>query len=520
MDWPIIHHDTDSMNALDMTWSLLGDPAVQTAVIAVIAGLLGHFTLRGNPRQHLLGAVAFFVILTALLVYRGITPYDASPPQSSSFRTMFIGIAKVAWWASAALALVGITRVFLIFERRPREGRLIQDLLVGLIYLGAILAVISNVFSFPVGTLIATSGVVAIILGLALQSTLSDVFSGIALNISRPYKIGDWITLGNTMEGKVLETNWRATYLMNASNDLIILPNSILARSALTNASSADLRHGVKLSVRFTPMMPPLAIARVMQDVLLSCNFILPKPAPAVHVKALDAHALELELSFHVADLAASGVAKDEVYDRIYRHTKAAGLTLSPPVGAPAEAAEDTAGRIPKAVRPTPLRLLEALPLFSSLTSDEKEVLASTMARKTYRKGDVVVEEGAELTSLMILRQGVLAVTRHRDSGDMDVSRLAPGDFFGEEGLLLGERQRETLRALTFVVLYEISKESLAPLMQDRPSLAEELSDVLAQRAAKGFQLGSGEDAKSDGGHAFKLAERIRGYFSRHRIRH
>ena len=75
--------------------------------------------------------------------------------------------------------------MFLIFERRPREGRLIQDLVVGLIYLGAGLSVVAYVFSAPVGTLIATSGVFAIILGLALQSTLSDVFSGIALNLSQ-----------------------------------------------------------------------------------------------------------------------------------------------------------------------------------------------------------------------------------------------------------------------------------------------------------------------------------------------
>jgi hypothetical protein len=75
------------------------------------------------------------------------------------------------------------------------KGRLIQDLVVGLIYLGAALSVVAYVFSAPVGTLIATSGVFAIILGLALQSTLADVFSGIALNLSRAYTVGDWIVL-------------------------------------------------------------------------------------------------------------------------------------------------------------------------------------------------------------------------------------------------------------------------------------------------------------------------------------
>ena len=107
-----------------------------------------------------------------------------------------------------------------------------QDLVVGMIYLGAALSVVAYVFSAPVGTLIATSGVFAIILGLALQSTLSDVFSGIALNLSRAYAVGDWIVLSDGIEGRVVETNWRATHLLNASNDLVVVPNSGLAKAS------------------------------------------------------------------------------------------------------------------------------------------------------------------------------------------------------------------------------------------------------------------------------------------------
>ena len=115
-------------------------------------------------------------------------------------------------------------------QSRAREGRLLQDLIVGIIYVGAVLSVVAYVFDAPVGTLIATSGVVAVILGLAMQSTLSDVFSGIALNLARPYGIGDWIVLANDIEGKVVETNWRATHLLTAANDLVVVPNSDLAK--------------------------------------------------------------------------------------------------------------------------------------------------------------------------------------------------------------------------------------------------------------------------------------------------
>jgi small-conductance mechanosensitive channel len=103
-----------------------------------------------------------------------------------------------------------------IVERRPREGKLLQDLLAGLIYLAALFAIVSYVFDLPIQGLLATSGVIAIILGLALQSSLGDVFSGIVLSFSRPYRPGDWISIDGGTDGRVIEINWRATHVLTA----------------------------------------------------------------------------------------------------------------------------------------------------------------------------------------------------------------------------------------------------------------------------------------------------------------
>lgn len=504
------------MDELGTLAAALRDPAVLTGLAAVAGTLAIHLSLKRKAAGHLAGQVALLALLTGALVAQGIVPYAVGPETASLRESVFIGLAKIVWWINAALVLVGLVRAFLIFERRPREGRLIQDLLVGLIYGGAALSVVANVFSLPVGTLIATSGVVAIILGLALQSTLADVFSGIALNISRPYAVGDWIILSEGLEGRVIETNWRATHLVNASNELIILPNSKLARATLTNSSGPDRRHGAKLRVRLQPTLPPLAIAKVMRDVLLSSTAILPSPPPTVHVKGLDAHAIEMELSFHVADLSASSAAKDEVLDLVYRHAKAAGLALAPPPGAaPEPAAPPGAADLP-GHRPTPLRLLDAVPLFSSLTEDEKEALAATMARRTYRRGEVVVEEGAAVSALMIVRSGVLAVARRGREAEIELARLAPGDVFGEEGLLMGAGEKGTVRALTFVVVYAIAKAGLAPLLADRPGIADELSAVLARRAEAGRRDAPDARMDRDPHQVSHIAERIRAYFKAH----
>src|SRR5262245_18219584 len=238
---------------------VIADPIVQTGVLAAVGALVTRVLLRGHPTRRLIGQLAFFLALTILLLYHDIIPYESGPADASTLQRVFIGIAKIIWWTNAACALIIVVRVFLIFERQPREGRLLHDLVVGLIYVGAILSVVAYVFNAPVGTLIATSGAVAIVLGLALQSTLSDVFSGIALNLARPYGIGDLLMLGDGIEGKVVETNWRATHILTGANDLVIIPNSDLAKARLTNLTSPEQSHGVTLTVYFSPTTAPSA---------------------------------------------------------------------------------------------------------------------------------------------------------------------------------------------------------------------------------------------------------------------
>lgn len=493
--------------------AMFTDPMILTGVLAICGAIVTRLAFRNHPRKRLVGQVLFFLALTLLLLYQGIVPYEAGPPDVSILQRIFIGLAKVVWWINAAWALIAFVRVFLIFERQPREGRLIQDLVVGMIYLGMVLSVVAYVFSVPVGTLIATSGVFAIILGLAMQSTLSDVFSGIALNLGRPYAIGDWIVVGDGIEGRVVETNWRATHLLNSANDLVILPNSGLAKATLTNMSSPERSLGGKLTVRLVPTMAPAAICDVMRNVLLSCTSILAVPPPSVQIKALDAHAVEIELSFRVKDLSAVSAAHNEIFDLVYRHAKAAGLNLAAAADAPADAATLAQSGEKAQHRSTPLRLLDAMALFASLTEDEREALAETMTRRTYRKDEIIVRQGETLHALMVVRTGVLDVTRRQHERDVELNRLAPGDCFGEGGLLTGASEAGTIRALTFVVVYEIAQEGLAPIMRDRPAIAEELGLTLSRRAEAERHLFEPSATVDSAGSVQKLATKIRHLF-------
>ena len=301
-------------------------------VIVGIAGIVvWHIIPQRYSNARLIIQIGFFLAMSALLLDGAVVPYEPSLSSETSADTILIGTAKVLWWAHLAWALIGFVRIYLVIERKPREARLLQDLVVGVVYVGMLLSVLAFVFGVPIGTLVATSGVFAIILGLALQNTLSDVFSGIALNLGRPYVLGDWIVLSDGTEGRVVETNWRSTHLLTLTHNVVALPNSFLAKLGLTNVSSPDESHGLSVTVRVAPTKTPAIVMEAMHTALLSCDAILKSPPPLVVVRGLDAVAIEIELAFRVASVDHRIRARNEIFDLVYRHSRSTGLSLAVP---------------------------------------------------------------------------------------------------------------------------------------------------------------------------------------------
>jgi small-conductance mechanosensitive channel/CRP-like cAMP-binding protein len=500
-----------------MLSSILVNPAIQFSVLVLADVSVGVAFFRGRPSIRLLGHFCFFAILTALLVLQGIEPFDPHTTATTIPDRVFVAVAKTVWWIGGAMVLVSLVRLFQGFAKRSREGRLLQDVAVGLIYLGAALSVISYVFGVPVGTLIATSGVFAVILGLALQSTLNDVFSGIALNLGRPYSVGDWIEIADGVQGRVVETNWRATHLLKGSNDLIVIPNSTLAKTRLTNLSTPDETHGVSLSLKVAPVKSPAAVEEIMRTVLMSSNSILKHPAPTVTISGLDNNSISVDLSFRVGDRSIATGATNEIYDLAYRHCRAASLPFAGTDGQ-VVVQQDRSPETSISQHPSSAwKLLSSIPLFSALTEDEKESLSTSMVRKTYAKGSVIAEQDSKLSSLMAVRHGVLLVSRREHEVETELARLAPGDCFGEGGVLMGNKEVGRITALTFAVIYEIGHDCLANVMRDRPALAEELGILLSHRVEIEQQrIGAGH--VSNDNHAETFANRIRHLFQLQRV--
>jgi hypothetical protein len=319
---------------------------------------------------------------------------------------------------------------------------LIQDVLAGVIYLSAVLAIIAYVFNVPLQGLLATSGVIAIVLGLALKSTLGDVFSGIVLNFSRLYRPGDWISIDGNTDGRVIEINWRATNVLTASQDLAIIPNSTIAKAKIVNASSPSSTHGITMLVQLNAKTPPETAAEVLQRAILNTRAILANPAPLVAVKSITGDATQFDIKFFVEELGQSTRTQNELLNWVFRHLAAAGIALvstqSQPNGSERE-------NLKTAVE----RAFDLMPIFASLTEEERKALVGKTKRRHHDKGDVLVKPGDLLGSLFAIGAGVVSVTRVSSEGEIELMRIGPGDQFGEIGLLTGAASKLTLKALT-----------------------------------------------------------------------
>ncbi|NEK17650.1 mechanosensitive ion channel domain-containing protein [Rhizobium leguminosarum] len=454
--------------------SVLTDIWIQFGILFAARGAARIIFPTPGTRRLIIDCV-FFAALTALLLLNNIPPYSSEDVDLGVTRRLIHGVLKTLWWLAGAMVLANCARVFLILEHKPREGRLLQDLVVAIIYVSAALCVIAYVFSLPVGTIIATSGVFAIVLGLALQSTLNDVFSGIALNLNRLLSVGDWVVLDHDVQGKVVETNWRSTQFLNKTGDLVVVPNSILAKSRITNLSVPDMSHGASLTIKMQANGQPKAIADTMHQVLLSSSEILRTPSPSVSILGLSRDCVEVELSFRVPTVLSVGKARNEIFDLIYRHTMAAGLPLAS--DPPGEQQERSAGAT-NIVR----RLVDMAPIFANLSDDEKNALVAAAERLVLKQGAVIAKKNTATTSLMILARGVAIVEEDTEEGKIEFARLAPGDLLGERGVLLGGLEVADTKCLTDVVLYQIGKAKIAGLLRERPAIAEDLAALLSLR--------------------------------------
>ena len=388
-------------------------------------------------------------------------------------------VAVGAWLGAAWLASRVVDLAVARNARSVPVPRLATDLLRALIYGVAVLGILAYALGQPVTGLLATSGVLIAVLGFALRNMIADIFSGIALNIEHPYRIGDWIELPPGIIGRVDEINWRATRLVAQDGSTLTVPNGLAAGSRLINYSQpgGGFRAGVPITLDAD--IPAPRAKRILLSAVVCCGMVPPEPRPDVVAEAITLHGVTYLVRFWVRDYARLATTRDAVTTAILEQLSRAGLE-------PAHPKQETARAQRTAVPSSPeglgRELLAHVDLFAAFRDDELAELAAGMRPRLVPAGEAVVRQDETGTSLFLVAEGALDVRGSFGGPAILLDHMGPGDVFGEMSLLTGQPRSASVIANTDAMVYELDKDTLDPILRRRPELAARLADLMGLR--------------------------------------
>ena len=392
------------------------------------------------------------------------------------------------WTAYIGLAFVLVFDLLLPLVR-VRVPRIARDLVAALSWIALVLWLFSS-HHVDVTGIVATSAVVTAVIGFSLQDTLANVMGGIALQVEGAVEPGDWVKFGET-SGRVRETSWRFTAIETRNGDTLLVPNSILVKTPVFLLGKAGgrktplERRWVWFGVDYRTS--PVTVLETVREALTREPIpnVAAEPAPSVVLMEFRDSWASYAARYWLTDLLPDDPTDSVVRTRIVYALRRAGITLARPASANFVTIEEEGHRTRQQTRDQAARLaaLESVPLFASLTAEERERLAPGLVRAPFAPGEAMVVQGREVHDLYIITKGAGDVrVAVENAPPRVVSRITAPGIFGEMGMLTGEPRRATVVAVGEVECWRLAKERFREVLEERPAIAEEISRILAAR--------------------------------------
>jgi len=238
-------------------------------------------------------------------------------------------IFDLLWWLMPAMFMVMSIERFIWVPLEERTERavptLVRRMVSFLIYLLACFGIIAFVFNQKLTGLLATSGMLAMIIGLAIQINISNIFSGIALSVERPFRIGDWIKVNGT-EGEVIDMTWRTTRIQTASQTVLSIPNSTASDSILENCYYPDHSYWKQVMIYIDPIHPPANVEKLLTDAVLSAGDEL---LPSVRFSGVSKWSAKYSVGFTGKDHSKRFANERSVWENIWKNLNSAGIEFA-----------------------------------------------------------------------------------------------------------------------------------------------------------------------------------------------
>ncbi|MGH9159477.1 MAG: cyclic nucleotide-binding domain-containing protein, partial [Vicinamibacteraceae bacterium] len=398
--------------------------------------------------------------------------------------------------AASAAAMLSPWVLFALFNaavlKRPWRPetpflpKLARDVLTMGVVIAGGLAAVNIIFGMDLQAVLVSSTVLSAVAGLALQDVLKNIFAGVALDLEKPFALGDWLILDGQTPVQVMDMSWRTTRLRTREGLEIHEPNAQMSSARLLNYGAGRWPVAQTFRLGLPYDAAPADVKQALKVAAHSVPGTAEHPPVVVFLESFGDHAITYYMRVWTRNVADIPEFRDAVQSRLWYELKRRGLSIPFPVrtvhlhSAETMAMDERRGEHERA-----LTRFAELELLRGLDPKIVRTLAEGATRRQYDNGEILVREGEAGESLLVIDEGAAVVTKAsngRDGLQVEVGRLGDGDFFGEGSLLTGAPRGATVRADGGCIVLEIAKPQLARILSADPSVAGALSHALAMR--------------------------------------
>lgn len=434
-----------------------------------------------------------------------------------------VTVYSVVWWIFIAIYFNKIIKLIIWNYLEEKAKKSVPQIVKGftsfLTYLLTLFMIIANVFNMEITSLLATSGMAAMIIGLALQSVLGNIFSGIALNIERPFRTGDWIKIKDYKEGKIIDISWRSTKVQLRNNSIISIPNSTVTENLINNMTYPNHLHKDFLLIEINQDYNIQRVMKILLDAVYSSNLIMKNPEPNVSFKGIEKSMGVREslavyaVSYTIDDYANKFSTRNDVWFRVIKHLSRAKIDFD--LNHTFKKNTNLESPLLKNTNNT-IEILKKIYLFHPFSKEDIEKISKKITCKYYDKSDVIFNQGDQSDSMFIIIEGTISIQIKNADKLIEVAKLGVDEILGEMGLLTGESRTAYAVAKSDCLLYEIQKENIQDIINHNPKILKDLSFIISDRKAKlNDTKSSNNNSKKEDYHSYgsEIFNKIKNFF-------
>ena len=309
--------------------------AAVVAIVFVIwlLGLQRGVIRRFFGRRQVARAVLEGLLMLAMAyAVRELFALLAQAPRLSDFHTFFKFVASIAIYIGYGGLIGRITEGVLFYRKARKPDWQLSKLARASIY-GAALFTTLSVFlvrnDITPAEVYVWAGGAAAVFAFIMQQTLSDLFSGIALSMERPFKLGDWLRLDDGTEGQVIDINWRATHLRAWDKTTYVIPNAKLAQNSFTNLHGRNHPFAPWYGIKISGDHDPERVKSLLETAVQACTYPMPTPAPVVRLMYADQSPYQYMVWLHFEDYPTMFAGREELYRNVDATLRAEGIAIA-----------------------------------------------------------------------------------------------------------------------------------------------------------------------------------------------